>query len=464
VRWYFCEQGAKPLPFAHCWGNTLYLDLEQKCDSPVGEIPFAPDHRWNNGSTPFGARGQRFCGTQEDFDTPKEWNPSLPSIRRLPSGLSVCCLPELARTLALTARQLPGAGRVTLSSQRVPASGSLSLSSHDLPLGKLVMWSPPVPPAIVLASPSRPEEKVVLNSQLVSLPTGKIVLPNQQRTVGRIGLTSSSLPTGNIVLQSPGIPIGRLVLESPASPYVFDTPGDYTVTVTPGVSFANVHAIGAGGAGAVGYGITFNIGNDGHLGGGGAGGGYAETISLAVSPGDTFTVHVGAGGVGYQGGGNGSGNPGDQSYAIYDPRGDDCTATGGDGGDMSNTLGLGAIGGFPFGSMTTGGFNGGNCPFGPTPSDGSSAPIGGNGGGAGADTLANGGDGNATTSSSGATGGTSALSVGGTGGDWTGSAATNGTDGSPPGAGGGGGGSATGSGTEGQPGKGGNGLVWFEFY
>lgn len=76
---------------------------------------------------------------------------------------------------------------------------------------------------------------------------------------------------------------------------LFSTPGSYTFTVPAGITSVNVVAIGGGGGGQISRGGS--SGSERPSSGGG-GGGLGWTNNIAVSPGSTYTVVVGAGGAG----------------------------------------------------------------------------------------------------------------------------------------------------------------------
>ena len=71
----------------------------------------------------------------------------------------------------------------------------------------------------------------------------------------------------------------------------FTTPGRYTWIVPEGVTSISVMAVGAGGSGGT---TPLNSNPVGVNGGGG--GGYAYMYNYPVTPGDSYTVQVGAGG------------------------------------------------------------------------------------------------------------------------------------------------------------------------
>ncbi|MFA5853951.1 MAG: glycine-rich domain-containing protein [Patescibacteria group bacterium] len=210
-----------------------------------------------------------------------------------------------------------------------------------------------------------------------------------------------------------------------------------TWTAPAGVTAVNVEAWGGGGAG----GGNNDSANDG--GGGGGGGAYAKKSNISVTPGNDYTVVVGAGGTGVA---SSAGNAGGDSYFI-----DASTvmAKGGSGGNPnvgsggSGTGGSGGAGGAGGSSVGDTTYTGGNGRAGTN-----SATGAGGGGGSAA------GTGSAGTNASTAPTGAVAVVGGGPGGYGTATSGT--TDGLAPdiGPGGGGGGAA-----EGATVKGGDGYV-----
>ena len=183
--------------------------------------------------------------------------------------------------------------------------------------------------------------------------------------------------TGNIILNwsvinPPPIVIGQTE---------YTTAGTYSWTVPADVISVSVVAIGGGGGGA----------RD-RSGGGGGGGGLVWVNNISVTPGQTYTVTVGAGGSGNLSGNGSSGGDSWFNNSSY------IVATGGGGGStvlQSESSGGTYINNSGFsGGGGTGGFGGKNT------SDWS----GGGGGGAGGYT-GNGGNGAATYSSIEATAG-----------------------------------------------------------
>lgn len=209
---------------------------------------------------------------------------------------------------------------------------------------------------------------------------------------------------------------------------LFTVPGTYTWYASTTTVDARCWGAGGGGGG----GCLFN----GHLSGGGGGGEFGENTTLAVTPGNPYTIVVGKGGAG---GGVGSFNVGFNGTGggASSVAGDSATVSAAGGGAGSGCQpggpGLGGPGGSGSGNPTD--FTGGA---------GASGGTNGGGGGGSAGTAANGNAG----SSSGAGG--AAVTGGGSGGaggigNLPGNLPTAG-----PGGGGGGGGSSN---------KGGNGYA-----
>jgi hypothetical protein len=175
------------------------------------------------------------------------------------------------------------------------------------------------------------------------------------------------------------------------------------------VTSVTVQAWGGGGAGGG--------PNTDNTGGGGGAGGQFVTSTVSVTPGNTYTVTVGAGGTGVQGN---NGNSGGDSILLLSGT-PIVTAKGGAGGSANITKASGS---------TTGGV-GDTVYAGGDGSDGASTYGGGGGGGSGT----TGAGGNASTY----TGGTGTSTGGGNGGDGRQTTAGMGLAGSVYGGGGGGG-------------------------
>ncbi|MDR4989372.1 MAG: hypothetical protein RG741_11105 [Bacteroidales bacterium] len=105
----------------------------------------------------------------------------------------------------------------------------------------------------------------------------------------------------------------------------YTTPGADSFTVPAGVTEITVELWGAGGAG--GGGSTAFFGLQVRSGGGGGGGAYLRTVSVAVTPGQTYNLFVGAGG-------SSNGQSGASSTATFGAV--TLTAAGGNGGTSSS--------------------------------------------------------------------------------------------------------------------------------
>lgn len=169
-----------------------------------------------------------------------------------------------------------------------------------------------------------------------------------------------------------------------AATATFTTSGTWTAPAD--VTFVTVEAWGAGGAGG---GKTNKLTG---VAGGGGGGAYASN-TVAVTPGNSYSYTVGAGGTGSTGNG---GNGGDTFWAT----GTDVRAAGGKGGLSTVTQGLGGLALNSAGSVIFKGGDGAN----------GSATTGGGAGGGGAGSTGAGGN------ASGATAGTGTALGGGNGG------------------------------------------------
>lgn len=158
----------------------------------------------------------------------------------------------------------------------------------------------------------------------------------------------------------------------------FTEPGTYSWTAPAGINYVSVVAIGGGGAGMISR--TDSLGNE-HSSSGGSGGGLGWKNFIPVVPGNTYTVVVGAGGIGgtsltETGSSRVDGGDGGSSYFINQ------TTVLGEGGEGGKTFSAGTGGGF----VGDGGGSGG---------DGQhyTSGIDGGGGGGAAGYTGDGGDG-----------------------------------------------------------------------
>lgn len=212
----------------------------------------------------------------------------------------------------------------------------------------------------------------------------------------------------------------------------YSTPGSYTWTCPYDVTSIQVECWGAGGSGG---GASANP----SAGGGASGGAYTKHPTFSVTPGQTYTIEVGAGGASSSGNGSNGGDSWFSSSVSI-------KAVGGLGGTGSSTVSYTA----PGASAVTSGNVGGTVNYyGGAGGTGAASGVSGGGGGGSA---GSGSDGNAA---SGTTGGV-AVTNGGAGGDGQ-SITANGNPGTSPGAGGAG--ARTGTGANKSGGAGGDGKV-----
>lgn len=229
------------------------------------------------------------------------------------------------------------------------------------------------------------------------------------------------------------------VSEVGATVEVFSTAGTASWTAPTGVTSVTIECWAGGGGGGAG-----NT-SGGYGGGGGGGGAYVKVNSYSVTPGNSYSYTVGAGGAGNITGAGGIGVNSTFNTNI-------CVAAGGGGGgpgDIIDGFGGGASGGLASNSTGdvkyTGGAGGSGV------SDASGGGAGGGGGGATSTTNGNGGVSGSGTS--GGAGGAAASGPGGAGGSG-GNDGVGGSNGSVAGGAGGGGGERDG-GSE----RGGDGAV-----
>ncbi|OAB26620.1 Por secretion system C-terminal sorting domain-containing protein [Flavobacterium fryxellicola] len=169
----------------------------------------------------------------------------------------------------------------------------------------------------------------------------------------------------------------------------FSTAGTSTFTVPAGVTSINIEAWGAGGAGGGATGFNSS-------GGGGAGGAYARRNSFPVTPGATYTVTVGSGGIGSRNNGTSGG-----SSSLTNGATTLLLAVGGNGAAFTganNTYTLGAT------AVTTGNI-GFTAPLSYYGGAGGTGLTGGGAGGSSAGTGSNGNAGNNQTGGAAVTGG-----------------------------------------------------------
>jgi len=222
------------------------------------------------------------------------------------------------------------------------------------------------------------------------------------RADGNIGVGTTN-PTSSLSVNGSTV-IGTEILNMTGLSSTFTTVGSNTFIVPAGVTKISAVLIGGGGAGGGGS-IGGSGGASGGPGGqGGGGGGLRYVNDFPVTPGQTLTVIVGAGGNGGTGAG---GDGGDSSITGI------ATAFGGKGGAANNTgtaVGTGGAGSGGSGGATGG--SGGTATLVSGAGGGGAAGYSGNGGTGGNGSVTNGGD----AGSGGAAGGGGAPSNSGSGG------------------------------------------------
>lgn len=235
---------------------------------------------------------------------------------------------------------------------------------------------------------------------------------------------------------------------SPAGQQAYTSPGSFSFTVPFSVTSIAVVCVGGGGGGALGFGAD--------------GGNLRYVNNISVTPGETLTVSVGAGGPGTS-----TGNAGGDSFLK---RGGTTLALASGGYSITTNVGTGGNGGLgaaglsvsgSYGSVQNGGGGGGAGGYGGNGGNGGAgvnvAPTAGSGGaGGGGGYSLSGANNNFSLAYSFGNAGTSGGGVGILGSGANGAAGTNGL--SPTGGGGGSGGSAgseTGAGVYGGGGGGG---------
>lgn len=215
-----------------------------------------------------------------------------------------------------------------------------------------------------------------------------------------------------------------------------DTYTASTTWVAPaGVTSVDVEVWGGGGAGG-----GQNLGSDG--GGGGGGGAYSKKVSIAVTPGNSYTVSVGTGGAGVT---SGTGGTGGDSYFLNTST---VFAKGGAGGAPSTgTPPAGGVGGDAALGVGDTTYSGGDGGKGRNNNTGQGGP-----GGSSAGSAANGTSGATTWSTMTAAAPPAGGGIGGNGGN-------TGANGSAPASGNGGGGGGSGDGSARIGGAGASGKV-----
>ena len=142
--------------------------------------------------------------------------------------------------------------------------------------------------------------------------------------------------------------ISLIVNTSPIGQAAYTTAGTFTWTAPAGVTYVSAVCVGGGAGGSVGTGYYGNSAN------GGGGGGLAWVNYIPVTPGQGYTVVVGAAGAGQISGNQGYGTSGGDSYFINN------TTVKGGGGLVSPNDQEGGNGGVPVTATNYGTYGGGS--------------------------------------------------------------------------------------------------------
>ena len=110
-------------------------------------------------------------------------------------------------------------------------------------------------------------------------------------TINQLGTTNFTVSSSNVE----GSSTVTIQIVTTNSTYTFTNPGTTNWTCPSNVSSIKVECWGAGGSGGAASRAGFTSGNA--VAGGGAGGAYAKLNSYAVTPGNSYYINVGAGGV-----------------------------------------------------------------------------------------------------------------------------------------------------------------------
>ena len=204
-----------------------------------------------------------------------------------------------------------------------------------------------------------------ITSYVVVSSPGNIIASGSSSPITVTGLTSGTAYSfrvfaNNAFGNSPASASSNVVTLVPAGQEAFTTAGTYSWVAPAGVTSICVVAVGGGGSGAAG------VGNPGlpffgtpSIGGGG-GGSLQWQNNIPVTPGNSYTVVVGAGGTGVFSTSNGS--AGSPSYFNATSGTNFCNAPGGGAGLLDAATAQTAAGSSN-GSGTSGGGRGGGSEF-----------------------------------------------------------------------------------------------------
>lgn len=202
-------------------------------------------------------------------------------------------------------------------SKGVPTT--VTLSKSDLfsivsPLDAYFAVQENVKDAIFVYESNQGNQKEMLKFHLnQETPTATFLVSEKSRSIfvlkmivlidfddGYLTILRSQLSAG--VLSS----IGSITVGEELNFQIFETAGIHQWLCPPGVTSVHAVCVGGGGSGGAAY----------WAGGGGGGGGLGWKNNITVVPGQTYTVVVGAGGVGISAADGGQGTNGQDSYFI----------------------------------------------------------------------------------------------------------------------------------------------------
>jgi hypothetical protein len=244
VRWYFAPPDAKPLPGGTIFAGDDFDDDAEKCVVKYGELPFAPDRKWDRGVAPAGASGQHFCGTSFDFLHPHLHGESLPCVQRGATGLLVCCNPYLAGAIGWT---LPPDIQYQLVLTSVPTPqpsvSSLTLTEPATPTGELYLsflGTVAVPSALefISANAGRLEGGLAFSGIVTKFGFLQLALP--ALVPGELALTTPTIASGTLDLSRVEVLTSELVLTTGQEISHVSLVLTSAATPVPGLTFSEV--------------------------------------------------------------------------------------------------------------------------------------------------------------------------------------------------------------------------------
>ena len=266
VKWYFAADDALPLPFPTIYAGSDFYQPWEADQIEYGESVFHRQRKFYSGQAPQGATGQNYCGTEEDFQVPRPWDPSAPSETIGSSGLPICCNAFLGGAIVLTTPAFPFQNLIVgqVSAPQATAVGFLNINSTFF--------------GTVTADPAAAAGLIVLNDSFVGAITAGTA------TIAGVVVVNDSF-TG-AVTADPAIAAGLIVLNDSFTGAVTADPAAAAGLIVLNDSF--VGAITAGTATIAGVVVV----NDSFVGAVTAG---TATIAGMVVVNDSFVGAVTAG-------------------------------------------------------------------------------------------------------------------------------------------------------------------------